>query len=187
MTTLLFLFISMAAISAALEPGRVTAGSDLPATERHAGKAILLNIGHTFDGSGLAIGSPYPRYSVDVTANGLVVFRGYSNVRTERGEHTLSKSEFKSLIEAVRAFVRSGVRSANTFGYADIDFALDGKTGRIYFDRTNFREYLALRQALEKYLRTKSYRCPLPDPVRSIGGDRKLDICAKLVEFEDLI
>ena len=180
-----FLFLGTAGSGSALERTETRTRDALLAIE---GEKTLFSIGHTFDsGMSLALGSPYPRYVVDVKANRSVVFRGYANARTESAEHTLSRSQYEAVLKIIRAFVSSGVRSASSFGYASIHFTIDGKSGSINFDRTNIREYVALRQALEEYLRTKSYRCPVANPVRSIGSDKRLDICAKLVEFEDLI
>jgi hypothetical protein len=149
---------------------------------------MLFNILHSFDsGMSLALNSPYPRYNVGVKVNGTVVFRGYANVKTEHAEHKLSKAQYQAVVEILRAFLESGVRSTGNAGYAGIGFTIGGKEGSFNFDRSTIKEYVALRQALEQYLRTRSYRCPVPNPVRSIGGDKKLDICAKLVGFEDLI
>jgi len=153
------------------------------------GKATLFSLGHSFvGGPSLVIGSPFPHYSVDVLADGSVIFTGYGNVRTEDGKHLLSKSECDELLGVMRTFIRSGVKSASgsEWGYASIDYFVDGFRGRFDFDRTNFEEYRSLRNQLEKYLRTKSYRCPVKDPIRT-WRDQKFDICDKLIDFEALI
>jgi len=181
--TLAFITLTMSGISP------VTTEAQGKRKLSDAERVTVFSLGHDFaTGPSLVIGSPFPHYSVDVLADRSVIFTGNGNVRTEDGKHLLSKSEYDELLGVLRTFIRSGVKSASgsEWGYASIDYFVDGFRGRFDFDKTNFQEYRSLRNQLEKYLRTKSYRCPVKDPIRT-WRDQKLNICDKLIDFEALV
>jgi len=132
-----------------------------------------------------------PHYAVQVFSSGTVVFWGANRVKVKHGHHILSPSELKDFLQAVRNLklfdipTGPGELYPHTH-YADVDFLLDGKEGRLSFYGYNANDYARIRNTLEPFLRTMSYRCPVDNSrLRLEGYGIDVDFCERVFEFEE--
>jgi hypothetical protein len=128
-----------------------------------------------------------PRYVERVYAGGTVEFNGLDAVRTIRTDHhRLEKARMDELVEKLRSLKLDAQSTEERYPFsvfARLTVSVDGRSHELEFGPKNVARYIEIRELLERYLHTMTYRCPLSQAQREAAVEGTCDQLFELPRY----